>query len=428
MPPTITRVIPGSPAFRAGIKPGDVLRAIGGHTITDVLDYRYHSYAARLSVTLEGRRVLIRKNEGQDLGLVFENSLMDDQKTCQNNCVFCFVDQQPPGLRPSLYVKDDDVRLSLLTGSYVTLTNLSDDDIDRLCALRVSPLGISVHTTDPALRIRMMRNERAGDIMTRVKRFADSGIVMNCQIVLCPGYNDGAALSQTLADLLGFAPAVASVAVVPAGLTKYREGLTPLRPVTKEDARDALERIREANQAHGGEIVYAADELILRAGDHPAAPRHPSKEGNDDYPQLANGVGLMKLFREQWVEALENIPRRFAPPPSPFVVATGQAAAPFLRDLLAMRSELSCGEVIGVPNEFYGHAVDVAGLLTGQDLLAYLKDQVQGRRVLLPEVMLRHEGDVFLDGMTVDELSQGLGVPVTVVPVEGAAFLEAVLG
>jgi putative radical SAM enzyme (TIGR03279 family) len=420
VPATITRVIPGSPAFRAGIKPGDVLCAINGQEINDVLDYHFHAYAARLNVTLGNRRVLVRKEEGRDPGLAFENFLMDKQRTCQNRCVFCFVDQQPSGLRPSLYEKDDDARMSFLTGSYITLTNLCESDADRICAQRISPLGISVHTTEPELRARMMGNPRAGELMAVMERFANSGIEMNCQIVLCPGYNDGEALDRTLADLLAFSPRVASVAVVPVGLTRHREGLPPLRPVTKKDALDALARIRQANAAYGGEIVYAADELILRAGLDPL-----DVVCGDEYPQLANGVGLMKLFREQWVAALDGCT---VAAPVPFVIATGLAAAPFLRDLLAMRPVLcDTGEVIGVPNRFYGELVNVAGLLTGQDLLAYLKDRVQGRRVLLPDVMLRHEGDLFIDGMGVDELAEGLGVPVVAVPVDGAALLEAIV-
>jgi putative radical SAM enzyme (TIGR03279 family) len=438
---TVVRVIPGSPAFRAGVKPGDVLCAVNGNCVADVLDYEYHTYGARVSLDLGTRRVLLRKDEGQDPGLVFGSFLMDGQRSCQNRCVFCFIDQLPGGLRPSLYIKDDDARLSLLTGSYLSLTNLDENDVQRICARKISPLGISVHTTDPELRVRMLNHPRAGEALTLLRRFADHGITMNCQIVLCPGWNDGPALERTLKDLYALAPWVASVAVVPVGLTCHREGLTPLRPVTREDALDALAIVERVGRGLGAPLVLAADELYLRAGLDPLDMRSA-----DDYPQLENGVGMLRLFAAQFREAVgrgipdaphtaspehqrhaegicaEGMCTQRAEVVAPYVIATGMAAAPFLRELLAMHPILcNNGEVIAVPNTFFGESVDVAGLLTGRDLLAALRGRVNGRRVLLPASMLR-----FIDGLSLAELAEGLGVPVTAVPVDGEALLHAI--
>ena len=306
------------PARRAGVRAGDELIAVDSHPIRDVLDYRFYTYGRRLSLRLRApggaeRLCRVLHDEGEDLGITFDAFLMDAERSCQNSCIFCFIDQNPKGCRESLYCKDDDARLSFLQGSYITLTNLPEDEIDRLCRMRVSPLGISVHSTDPELRVRMLRNPNAGQCLEIMRRFAGAGITMNAQIVLCPGWNDGDALRRTLDDLQTLGNALHSASVVPVGLTKHREGLEPLRPVTEKDAQDAIDICA------GYKRVYPSDEMFLRA-----ARPIPAPEFYDGYPQLENGVGLLALFREEWLLAEGN----FGDVP-PQTLVTGKAAEPF---------------------------------------------------------------------------------------------------
>jgi putative radical SAM enzyme (TIGR03279 family) len=432
--PLITAVEPGSPAARAGLAPGEALLSAGGHPIRDVLDYRFYTYEPRLTLTVRDARgtertVLLRHREGEELGLTFETYLMDSQQACENQCLFCFIDQLPPGLRRSLYFKDDDARLSFLLGQYITLTNLTPDDFDRILAQRISPLHISVHATDPALRVRLLGHPAAGDCLSRRKILAARGIRMQAQVVVCPGLNDGAALARTLSDLAALFPAVSDVSVVPVGLTRWREGLYPLRPFTEKEAAQTVALVRGMAGALRAEtglgVLYAADELYLLAG-LPA----PGEDEYDGYPQLENGVGLMTSFEAEFDAALRALPSS-APTPPPFTVATGLAAAPFLRTLLAKLSRRlpeTVWAVEAAPNRLFGETVDVAGLLCGADLAAALEGHVTGGRVLIPACMLRHGGDVFLDDLTPDDLARRIGASVTVVPVDGGAFLAAVRG
>jgi putative radical SAM enzyme (TIGR03279 family) len=336
-------------------------------------------------------------------------------RTCRNNCIFCFIDQNPPGCRESLYVKDDDARLSFLLGNYITLTNLSEQEVTRICGMKISPLGISVHTTDPALRVRMLRNKQAGGCFPLMRRFAESGVRMNAQIVLCPGYNDGDALISTLTDLQTLGDAIISTSIVPVGLTKHREGLHPLRPVAREDALAAIDT------ASRFQNVWCADEIFLKA----ETPIPPAK-AYGDFPQLDNGVGMMALFADEWESCWGGYragTRGESPPPQT-AIATGVAAAPMLAGLL---KDFSFVEVVAVENRFFGPSVTVAGLLTGSDLLSGLEGRDLGGRVLIPSVMLRKGGEVFLDDMTVTELSEKLGVPVIPVEPDAGALLEVLM-
>ncbi|MCL2568127.1 MAG: DUF512 domain-containing protein [Oscillospiraceae bacterium] len=427
----IIRIAPGSPAD-GKIAPGDFLVAINGTPIADVLDYQFHSYDAALSVTIETptgerRTVSVQKQEGQDLGLDFADYLMDQSRSCQNRCIFCFIDQLPPGLRETLYFKDDDIRLSFLTGNYISLTNLSDQDLDRMIHLRISPINISVHATDPTVRTRMLGNPRAGRCMELMRRFADAGIRMNAQLVLCPTVNDGAVLAQSMPDLAGLWPQLQSVSVVPVGLTRYRDDLCPLTAFTSETAHAAVKQVEqfaaECLTKHGSRIFFCGDELYLKSG----LPL-PSEDAYEGYPQLENGVGLIRSFETEFLEALESMD----PPhhsPAPFSIATGSAAAPFLQDYLATAEQI-CGKLDGqvhaIQNDFFGHTITVSGLVTGGDIRAQLQGRDLGKRLFLPRSMLRHGEGVFLDDMTVEELSAALGVPVIPVDVNGASFLDAI--
>lgn len=424
-----------SPAQRAGVRPGETLTHINGRPIVDVLDYKFFAYDPRLELTLVGedgrsRTLRVRKAEGEELGLNFETYLMDKARSCANRCIFCFVDQMPPGMRETLYFKDDDARLSFLMGNYITLTNLSEREIARIAELRISPINISVHATDPALREAMLKHRRAGECLATMERFAAAGITMNCQIVACPGVNDGPALDRTLRELGALHPAVGSVAVVPVGVTRFREGLYRIDPYTPAQAAAVLDQV-EAFAAsflkkHSTHLAWCSDEFYLLAG-RPL----PEKGYYEDMAQLENGVGMLRLLETELKGAVMTAPEEI-PPVAPFSIATGVAAAPFLGEIID-RAAAKCHtkldySVYPVVNHFFGETITVAGLLTGQDLLAQLKGKRLGTRVLLPQNTLRHGETVFLDDMTVEELSQGLGVPVIPVEQDGFALFETIFG
>ncbi len=429
---TITAVEPGSPADKKNILAGDRLVSVNGQPIVDVLDYRFYLTEERLILELEtpkGKRtVRLRKPEYEDIGLEFETYLMDRQHTCRNQCVFCFIDQMPPGMRESLYFKDDDSRLSFLFGNYITLTNLSQHEIDRILALHISPINISVHTTNPELRCRMMNNRFAGNTLALLQRFADAGIHMCCQLVLCPGWNDGEELARSMRELAALAPAVESVAVVPVGLTKYRDGLTPLRPFTAEEAAAVLEAVEDFGakclETVGSRVVYPADEWYIKAG-RPI----PDAAFYEEMSQLENGVGMTALLRSQFAEAMEQCEKETAVS-TDTVLATGVASAAILEDLVQqarMRFPELKVRVQAIRNDFFGETITVAGLVTGSDLKAQLSG-VSCERVLIPDVMLRHEQDRFLDDMTPEELQEALGVTVQVIAADGYALLDALRG
>lgn len=431
---TITNIDEYSP-LRGKVHVGDELVSINGHEVEDVLDYRYWGYEPRVSLVLRaagnGREytVKVKKSEGEDLGLDFEEYLMDRPWGCSNRCKFCFIDQLPKGLRRTLYFKDDDARLSFLTGSYITLTNLSEREMERICALKISPINVSVHATDGALRAELMGNPKAADIMGPLHRLAAAGIVMDCQIVCCPGWNDRGQLSRTMSDLAGLYPGVNSVSIVPVGLTKHREGLAELRPFDRESAAETIDRVEafaeECLLRLGSRVFWCSDELYLKAG-----REVPADEYYEEYSQLENGVGLMRLLETEFMAAL-----RLAEPDEGmggrFTIATGVAAAPLLEKLLQTAHKKCAkidGRVYAVVNDFFGHTIDVAGLVTGGDLIAQLRGKDLGERVLIPHTMLRHGEGVFLDDVTLEQASEALGVPVTPIGGSGGELLDAMLG
>lgn len=421
----------GSPLLHK-VRVGDCLLSINGHRVLDVLDYKFYAYDTRLDVRLrrpDGSEysVEVRKPEGGDLGLDFESYLMDRPRSCANNCVFCFIDQLPAGMRPTMYFKDDDARLSFLLGNYITLTNLSPREIERIIALRISPVNVSVHTTNPALRERMLKNKRAGETIETMRRFAENGIVMNCQIVCCPGWNDGAELQRTMEDLAAMYPGVHSVSVVPLGITKYREGLEKLTPFTPEHAAATIDQVTDFGdtclEKYGTRIFFCGDEMYLKAG-----RELPPDEFYEEHTQLENGVGMLRLMETEFSSALKLSD---APDGVPFSIATGVAAAPFFEGLLALaraRYPQLNGRVYAIENDFFGHSITVAGLITGQDLIGQLRGKDLGERLFLSQNMLRREEMDFLDDVTLEKAVKALGVPIYPVEEDGFALWDAISG
>lgn len=429
---TVESLEKNSPAARLGLQPGDSLVTIDGHEINDMLDYEF--YTARATFSLDAVcggqpcTLPVQKEEYRPFGCNFKTYLIDKQHTCCNKCIFCFVDQMPPGMRETLYFKDDDERLSFLYGNYITLTNLSQKEADRIAAMRISPINISVHTVDPEMRVKMMINRFAGETLRYIDQFAAAGIEMNFQIVLCPGWNDGAYLQQSLEKLSSYYPAARSIAVVPIGLTKYREGLPHIEPLTKESAAATIDQIEAVGRANlekfGERLVYPSDEFFLLA-ERPI----PDAEYYGDYCQLENGVGMMRLLEEEFDAALAKSRRKWLPFKAD--LATGEAAYDLLCRLAEKCMQKNPGVKLAVhciKNEFFGGNVTVTGLVTGQDLLAQLKGKLISRTLLLPRVMLRAEKDLFLDDVHVDDVAKQLDAAVRVTESDGADLLDAMLG
>lgn len=431
----IKSVEPRTPAHRARIRPGETLLEVNGHRIVDVLDYKFYTYDARLTLTLQGedgatRSVRVRKQEGEDLGLEFDTYLMDRARSCANNCIFCFVDQMPQGMRDTLYFKDDDARLSFLMGNYITLTNLSPREIQRIIDLRISPINVSVHTTDPALRCEMLGNRRAGESIEVMRRFAENGVCMNCQIVACPGINDGPALRRTLEELTEMYPGVDSVSIVPVGVTKFREGLYPLKTYDKDTAAALIDQVEawgaKCMERFGTTIFWCSDEFYLLSG-----RELPQDSYYEDYRQLENGVGMLRLLETEFRSAMEADDPPAPGSVAPFTIATGVSAAPTLEKLVQLAAA-RCGgldwRVVPIVNHFFGETIVVAGLVTGRDLMDQLRGKYLGERLLLPDNMLRYHENVFLDDVTVEEVEAALGVPLTFVEQDGGALWDAILG
>ncbi|MBQ5911371.1 MAG: DUF512 domain-containing protein [Clostridia bacterium] len=415
-----------SPAAKKRIKAGDTLLKINGNDIVDVLDYRFYQGETNLTVTvLHGKKEKtynIKKSEDTELGLLFDSYLMDAQHSCKNKCIFCFIDQLPQGMRETLYFKDDDSRLSFLFGNYITLTNLTEHEIERIIKMHISPVNISVHTTNPELRCKMMNNRFAGDTLSIIKRFDDAGIRLNFQLVLVPGYNDGQELKRSLRDLSGYKN-VECIASVPVGLTKFREGLAEIEPFNKQTATEVIniteEIAKENKEKFGNRLVYAADEFYLKA-----ELDMPHFEEYGDFPQLDNGVGMWSLFEKEANDALNDteaptIPRKIS-------VVTGVAAAPLLKATVDKAKNkwhnLEC-EVHTIENNFFGEKITVAGLVTGQDIIAQLKGKNLGDTLLVPSNMLRFERDLFLDDVSVEDLQRELSVTVKITEPDGYSFI-----
>lgn len=421
----------GSPLHRKA-HVGDAVIAINGNKIIDVLDYKFFAYDSRLKVLLrrpDGSEyeVAVRKSEGGDLGLEFESYLMDTPRSCANNCVFCFIDQLPKGMRRTMYFKDDDARLSFLLGNYITLTNLSKREIERIIALHISPINVSVHTTNPALRCKMLQNPRAGESIETMRRFAAAGIVMNCQIVCCPGLNDGEELLRSMRDLEEMYPGVHSVSIVPVGLTRFREGLYPLTPYTKELAGETIDMVTafgdECLKRHGTRIFFCGDELYIKA-----ERELPPDEFYEEHTQLENGVGMIRLLETEFRSALMLSDE---PDGLPFSIATGVSAAPYFDKLLGMAKEKYGkikGQVYAIENDFFGRSINVTGLITGQDLIRQLKGRELGERLLISQNMLRREEMDFLDDVTLEQASKELGVPIYPIEQDGFALWDAMAG
>ncbi len=429
----ITGIIEGSPASKLNIVPGEELISVNGEEIEDVLDYGFYTAAKELDLVI-GRAdgteetVHVSKSEYQELGIESGTFLMDREHACRNGCIFCFIDQNPAGMRDSIYFKDDDMRLSFLFGSYVTLTNLTDHDIDRIIKMKISPVNISVHTTEPELRCRMMRNRFAGDSLRHLYRLADAGVEINCQIVVCRNWNDGEHLKKTVSDLTSLCPAVGSIAVVPVGLTSHRKGLTELEPFDKESAREVIEILEpfreECLSKYGDRIVYPSDELYILAEEE-----IPGADEYGDYKQLENGVGMVSRFEDEFISALGfedgDDEERYAD------VVTGMMSYDLIVSLAEKLKEKFPGThvtVHGIRNDFFGPTITVSGLLTATDILAQIRrEDVRGDRIILPESVLRRDGDRFLDDVTKEEFEQRMGLPIRT-DEDGADLLDAILG
>ena len=422
----------GSISDLYGIRAGDILVSVNGSEIKDVLDYRFYLTDITVNLVLlrdgKRKRIKIKKDEYEDIGLVFETPLMDKKHTCKNGCIFCFIDQNPKGMRDTVYFKDDDSRLSFIHGNYITLTNMNDSEVERIVKMRFSPINISIHTTNPDLRVKMMKNKRAGEVLSYLDVFFEAGLSMCGQVVLCRGINDGEELLRTMRDLKKYSPSLTSVSIVPAGLTKHREGLCPLSDFTREEAVRIIEMIdsvaRECKSELGTRLFFAADEFYLKAG-----LSIPGGEYYEDYPQIENGVGMLRSFVDEVLLAKEGLE---APKKARSVsVVTAAAAYPTIcaiaKDLESKYRNLKIN-VYKITNDFYGESITVTGLLTGIDILEQLRDKELGDELIIPKNALRREGEVFLCGMSREQLSRSLSVKIRTADGDGYEFVDAILG
>ena len=432
----IISVDANSRAKKVGICENDILVSINGREINDVLDYRFHLANRSIDVCIlrdtKELHFSIVKAEYDDIGLDFETPLMDKKHSCENKCIFCFIDQLPKGLRKTLYFKDDDSRLSFLHGNYITLTNLDDKDIDRIIEMHISPVNVSVHTTNPELRVKMMKNKRSGEVLSYLKRFADAGIHICAQIVLCKNVNDGEELTRSMKDLTEYFPALQSVSIVPAGKTKFRDNLYHLESFTKEDCREVIAQVEsfadECLEKYGSRLFFCADEFYIKG----ELPLHDD-EYYEGYAQIENGVGMLtSLLTEFGIETdyIEEYLEKYKSPRRISVV-TGMAAKDQIIDMCDRLCNIIDGleiKVYPIVNDFFGHEITVSGLLTGKDIYEQLKDKELLDELILPPNVLRSEGDLFLCGMSIDELSEKLNVKIRLSGNDGAGFVSAMLG
>lgn len=435
----IKKILPGSIAEEFELAPEDRLISINGHEIEDIFDYQFYAEDTYIEILIEkpdGEQWILEvdKEEDEDLGIEFDNGLMDEYRSCHNKCIFCFIDQMPKGMRDTLYFKDDDSRLSFLQGNYVTLTNMSEHDLDRIIQYHLSPINISFQTMNPELRCKMLNNRFAGEALKKVDRLNEAGIEMNGQIVLCKGVNDGEELAFSIREMMRYIPNLQSVSVVPVGLSKYRDGLFPLEPFTREDAREVLSTIHhyqnESYQKYGNHFIHASDEWYILAGEE-----LPQEENYDGYLQLENGVGMMRLLLNEFEEAVKELQEKISVGTLDFSsreisMATARLAYPFIRDMAARMMEMVPGLMIHVyeiRNDFFGEMITVSGLLTGQDLIAQLTGKELGEALYLPQNVLRSGEEVFLDDVTVTEMEKALQVKVDIIKSSGRDFVNAVL-
>ena len=429
----IRAIKPGSIAEELGICPGDRLISINGQPVEDVFDYRYLTDDEELTLLVYSEAEQdeyecdVEKDADEDLGIDFEAGLMDEYRHCSNKCIFCFIDQMPPGMRPTLYFKDDDARLSFLQGNYVTLTNMSDHDVERICFYKLSPINVSIHTTNPELRCKMLNNRFAGDALKKLDTFCEAGLSINGQIVLCKGYNDGAELERTLSDIEKYMPNLQSISVVPVGLTKYREKLAKLESFDKEGALAVLDIIgkyqRYYKEKYGTNLVYASDEWYLTA----ELPIPPAEE-YEDFPQIENGVGMIRTLLDEFEESIkEDYSGRIMH--GSFTFVTGKAMEPIIRRL-SERITQKYPEVkintVGIRNDFFGERITVAGLITGQDIINQLKGKDLGDYIVLPSCLLRAGESVLLDDLTVEDLQNALQTKIRIVKSDGSALIDVV--
>ncbi len=427
----ITHVQPGSIAEQLGLQPGDQLVSIASEPIIDQIDYQALTARRRFEMVVRRREgseetLHIRKQDWEPLGVTLDQSIVSSPRPCKNHCIFCFIDQMPPGMRKTLYVKDDDWRLSLMMGNYITMTNLDDAELDRIIRRRVSPLYISVHCTDPEMRVKLLRNPRAAKIMEHLRLLKAHGIRFHCQIVLCPGWNDGELLMKSIRELAELAPAAQSVALVPIGLTKHREGLPYIKPYDGEMAAALIESVKPLQekflQEMGTRFVFPADEFYCLSG----LPI-PEDEEYEDYPQIENGVGMLRMFETDLMYAAEDEPVAETPPRR-LCIATGTSIAPFLQRLADQYAPKgTVVEVQPIVNHFFGESVTVAGLITGQDLVMQCRD-VKADAILIVRSMIRAEGDLFLDNMSVEEVRKALPAPLVITESTGEGFWRAISG
>ncbi len=423
MSATVSNVVKNSIAYKLGIKPGDTILKINGTDVCDYLDYMYLSSNEKVEITLADRTVKVKNPDFEPLGIEFDTLLIDEARSCRNKCIFCFIDQLPPNMRETCYFKDDDYRLSFLQGNYVTLTNMSDEDIDRIIEYNIPRINVSVHTTNPELRCKMLNNRFAGRIMEQMKRFSGSGMMINCQIVLCPGYNDDEELDRTISDIISLGDAVESLSVVPVGISDFRENLTPLTTFDKEGSQKVIAQVEKWQSKMKEErdinFVYLADEFYIKAG-YPI----PSWTEYDGFPQIENGVGLCSSLLWEFNDALEDANDLAVKSKKSLV--TGVLSYDFINGLVSKLNTDKI-QVFAIENNFFGHQITVSGLVTAGDIINQLKGKDLGEEILIPVCMLKHDEDLFLDNLTISDVENALGVKVTVVQNDGYDLLEKLL-
>lgn len=420
----------------AGICSGDIIISINNNNVSDILEYKFLINDDYIEILIkkpnnEEWLLEVEKEPYEDLGIIFEEELLDSAKSCKNKCVFCFIDQLPKGLRKTLYFKDDDSRLSFLQGNYISLTNLTQDHIKRIIKYRISPLNVSVHTTNPQLRIKMLNNKNAGNINELLKQLSDGGITLNCQIVLCPNINDNKELDRTIEDLSKYFPYVKSISVVPVGLTKYREGLFHLEPFDKDGVIKVIEQInkwqKKFKDKYNTNLVYLSDEFYLLSQED-----FPKFKEYEDFPQIENGVGLISLFNKEFCDYFKYISKRNINIENRNVsIITGASAYNFINNLSEMLQNTFKNlniKVYKIINNFFGETVTVAGLITGRDIIEQLKDKDLGSELIIPQCMLKHKESLFLDDVTVSDLEKSLNIKIKISPVNGKDFIKSVIG